>query len=147
MKSFRAFITFIVLIGVPALLTSSCGSSSSPSSPSTSNGTGGGLATIQILGEAGSMSFSPSTLTVKAGQQFAWHNGDSIIHAPVQDSASNTGGNAGNYGGGTSNSGGFGTGDISPGSTSGSISMAKAGTFNYHCSIHPSMVGSIVVTN
>lgn len=34
------------------------------------------------------------------------------------------------------------TGDIAPGATSGAVRMPATGT-NYHCSIHPGMIGSV----
>lgn len=39
----------------------------------------------------------------------------------------------------------FDTGDIAPGATSGPIVFSVKGTFTYHCSVHPSMHGTIVV--
>ena len=39
----------------------------------------------------------------------------------------------------------FGTGTISAGATSTPLAMSTAGTFTYHCTIHPGMVGTLVV--
>jgi plastocyanin len=105
-----------------------CGSSSSPAGPTTGGG-GGGTAdvTITIVGMNGSQSFSPNPGAVKVGQTVAWHNADSITHVPTADNGS------------------FTTGGIGPGSTSAPIAMTTAGTIAYHCSIHPSMVGSLQV--
>jgi plastocyanin len=63
------------------------------------------------------------------GQQIVWHNLDSITHWMKQDAG-----------------GGFDTGQIAPGSTSAPITLGAAGTFGYHCNIHPSMVGTLDVT-
>jgi plastocyanin len=41
-------------------------------------------------------------------------------------------------------SGAFSTPLISPGSSA-NVTMSSAGSFVYHCSIHPGMVGTIVV--
>jgi plastocyanin len=84
--------------------------------------------TIRIVGISGGMSFSPSSATVAVGQQVRWHNADSITHTASQDG------------------GGFDTGAIPPGGTSGPITFSSAGAASYHCSIHPSMVGSLTVT-
>jgi hypothetical protein len=46
----------------------------------------------------------------------------------------------------TSDSGAWGTGSIAPGTTSSAISFPTAGTFTYHCAIHPSMTGSVIVS-
>ena len=39
----------------------------------------------------------------------------------------------------------FGTGTVSAGATSSPLMMATAGTFTYPCTIHPGMVGTLVV--
>ena len=134
-----------VLAGCAVLL-ASCGGG--PSSPSAGGGTGSGGdpygggganrptpspgtsadVTITIQGEAGSMSFSPASASVKVGQTVSWQNADSITHAVAPDGG-----------------GGFGTGNISPGSTSGPFKVSASGNFPYHCSIHPSMVGALNV--
>src|SRR6202011_2682140 len=46
----------------------------------------------------------------------------------------------------TSDTGAWNTGNIAPGSTSSAVSFPTAGTFTYHCAIHPSMTGSVVVS-
>ncbi|HKC12434.1 MAG TPA: plastocyanin/azurin family copper-binding protein, partial [Vicinamibacteria bacterium] len=84
--------------------------------------------TITIEGINGNMSFSPNPANVRVGQQVVWHNGDSITHT------------------GTQNGGGFDTGAVGPGTTSKAITISAAGTINYHCSIHSSMVGTLNVT-
>jgi plastocyanin len=81
-----------------------------------------------IQGLAGGMSFSPAAAAVKVGQTVAWTNGDSITHAIAQDA------------------GGFSTPGIGPGATSAPVTMTTAATLPYHCSIHPSMTGSLTVT-
>ncbi len=93
--------------------------------------------TIMIIGQRGNMSFSPNPATVKMGQKVAWRNADSITHAILQD---DTGGNPSPY------SAGFSTGNIGPGATSAPLTMPNAGSTGYHCSIHPSMVGTLTAT-
>ncbi len=96
---------------------------STPTQPST-----GGTAdvTLRITGMNGSNSYAPNPGTVKAGQTVAWQNSDSISH--------------------TATGAGFDTGAIAPGATSAPITFNTAGTFSYHCSFHPSMVGSLSVS-
>jgi plastocyanin len=85
--------------------------------------------TINIVGMAGSNSYSPNPSTVKVGQKVAWYNADSISHTATADGGS------------------FNTGTIAPGGTSTPITMASAGTFPYHCAIHGlAMTGTLVVT-
>jgi len=68
--------------------------------------------------------FNPQQLTVKAGAEVTWTNNDSVTHTVTFDS--------------------FNSGDIAPGGTY-KHTFSDAGTFNYHCSIHTSMTGSIIV--
>jgi plastocyanin len=85
--------------------------------------------TINIVGMNGNQSYSPSPASVSVGQQVRWHNADSIAHTATQDGS------------------GFDTGTIAPGATSAPVTFSAAGTVSYHCSFHPSMVGSLNVTN
>ncbi len=70
--------------------------------------------------------FSPPVLTVKVGTTVTWTNRDDIPHAV----ASNTD---------TFKSKALDTGDKF------SFTPSKPGTYSYFCSIHPKMVGKIVV--
>jgi plastocyanin len=72
--------------------------------------------------------FNPSMMTVTAGTTVTWVNFDSVTHRVV-----NTSGEA-------FDSGNMGNGD------SFSHTFTALGVTNYHCSIHPSMTGSITVT-
>jgi plastocyanin len=107
--------------------------------PPTTQPPAGGVAdlTIMINGQNGKMSFSPNPATVKTGQKVAWRNADSITHAVLQDD---------NSPGPSPYSGGFSTGNLGPGATSAPLTMRNAGTTGYHCSIHPSMVGTLTAT-
>jgi plastocyanin len=83
---------------------------------------------IQILGENGNMSFSPASASVQVGRVVRWHNADVITHTA------------------TANNRAFDTGLIPPGGASAPITVAAAGRIDYHCEIHPSMVGVLDVT-
>jgi plastocyanin len=79
-----------------------------------------------------SMSFVPATLTIKAGTIVTWTNNDSPTHTVTSDS-------------GLFDSGPIsGTGPYSAGGTY-SFTFTTAGTFPYHCTIHPSMKATVVV--
>ncbi len=130
----RSLLTRFGLAAIPFLaagLLAACSSNSStPTSPTVPSGGGGGgtaSITITILGQNGAQSFSPNPATVKAGQTVAWKNNDVITHTA------------------TSDSGAFDTGAIPPGGTSNAITMSTTGTFGYHCSIHPTMTGTLTV--
>jgi plastocyanin len=99
-----------------------CGSSSSstPTSPSSSPA---GATTIAIIGQNGSQAFSPNPANF-GGQMVVFKNNDSVTHHVVL------------------NDGSVDAGDIAPGGTSRAVAMPSTGT-NYHCTIHPGMIGSV----
>lgn len=70
--------------------------------------------------------FNPATLTVKAGDTVIWTNKDAMAHTVTGDN------------------GGPASSSIGPNGTY-SFTFRSAGTFNYHCAIHPSMHGTVVV--
>jgi plastocyanin len=70
--------------------------------------------------------FSPASLTINVGDTVTWTNMDSVTHTA------------------TATDGSFDTGNIASGA-SGSVTFDTAGTFNYICSIHPNMTGTIIV--
>jgi plastocyanin len=70
--------------------------------------------------------FSPPSLVVKVGATVKWTNRDAIGHTVTADDGS------------------FGSSRIGNGVTF-SQTFSKAGTFTYHCSIHKSMTGTVVV--
>jgi plastocyanin len=69
--------------------------------------------------------FSPATLTIPVGSVVTWTNKDGIPHTV------------------TSDTGAF-NGSVNAG-TSFSFTFSQAGTFAYHCAIHPSMVAKVIV--
>jgi len=70
--------------------------------------------------------FSPSTITVKVGDSITWTNQDTAGHSATADDNS------------------FDTGILSQGQSK-SITFSKAGTYTYHCSVHPMMKATVVV--
>ncbi len=70
--------------------------------------------------------FSPSTMTIAAGDTVNFVNGDDTIHSVIADD-------------GSFHSDGLDTNDKF------SFTFAKAGKFDYHCGLHPFMKGEIVV--
>jgi predicted lipoprotein with Yx(FWY)xxD motif/plastocyanin len=70
----------------------------------------------------------PANVTVVAGATVTWTNADSAPHTVTADD------------------GAFDSGDINQGGTY-QRSFASAGTFKYHCTIHPTMTGSVTVTS
>ena len=72
--------------------------------------------------------FSPGTLTVPVGTTVTWTNRDFEVHTVTADDTPPT-----------FKSAGLDTDD------SFSFTFNKAGTYSYHCSLHPHMTGKIVV--
>jgi plastocyanin len=101
-----------------------CGSSYSPTTP---GGVGQADVTITIVANSGNTSFSPNPGTVPVGKTVAWRNADSATHQLMADNGS------------------FTTGTIAPGAVSSPIAMSAAGSIPYHCTIHPTMVGTLSV--
>jgi len=99
--------------------TSTAGNPSSPTTPATS---GAGVVTIKIVAINGAQSFSPNPSSVPAGQVVVWQNVDTVTHHVVLNDRS------------------IDTGDIAPGHSSTPMTIAGG---QYHCTIHPEMIGSV----
>ena len=115
----------ITLAGIASLLAfgaAACGSSS-PSAPTVSADV-----TIAMVGDRGNQSYSPNPTTMRVGQTVAWKNNDSTTHNALEDAGER-----------------FASANVSPGATSSPRTMSAAGTFTYHCTLHPGMVGTLVV--
>jgi len=126
MSTRRMRSAFLLLLAA-GLVGAGCGKSSSSNPMAPPVPVGGGGTTLQVLGMNGSNSFSPNPGAVTAGTTVAWHNNDVITHTATADNGS------------------FDTGPIAPGTTSAPITMPTAGSFGYHCSIHPTMTGTLTV--
>jgi plastocyanin len=129
----RAFVAIVmVAFGLSAWACSSTDYAGTPVSPSPaptpaptpSPAPAGGVVTIDVVGINGAQSFSPNPATLPAGQMVVWHNIDSIIHRVAL------------------NDGSLDTGNIAPGASSQPMAINMGGG-PYHCTIHPSMVGTI----
>jgi plastocyanin len=99
----------------------SSGSSASPSAPTPSTP---GIVTINVVAINGAQSFSPNPASLPAGQMVVWHNVDNTTHRVVLNDRS------------------VDTGDLAPGAASQPVAISAVGG-QYHCSIHPVMVGSV----
>ena len=97
------------------------GSNSAPNSPDTSQSTVAG--TIYIKDKI----FAPPQISIPKGSAVSWVNNDNIEHTVTIDQGN-----------------GPRSGNIAPGVTY-SYTFETAGSFQYHCDIHRSMRGTIVV--
>lgn len=84
----------------------------------------------QIINCAGTppWCFSPNPIRIAVGSTVTWTNTTVPTHTS------------------TSNTGVWNTGPIAPGATSVVVSFPTAGTFAYHCTFHPTMTGSVIVS-
>jgi plastocyanin len=122
----RLTLASIVLLGVAA-----CGggySGSTPTSPST-GGTNTQGSPISIVSGASiktNTAYSPNPMVISAGGTVTWTNNDNTSHTSVGDDGS------------------WNSGNIAPGAQF-SRTFSTAGSYTYHCSIHPGMVGTVTV--
>jgi plastocyanin len=125
-------LTFLVACG-----TSTPGGSTPPpptntvASTPTSSGLAPTPATPTPSGNGQSVSiinfaFSPAMLSVSVGAKVTWTNNGSVPHTVTADQ------------------GAFDSNALSPGNSF-SFTFTKAGTYTYHCKIHPSMTATIIV--
>jgi len=120
----------LALIAAISIGAIACGSGSSYSSPSTpAPVTDGPSSAVTIPKGAevlGNRAFTPDDVDIAVGTTVTWTNTDSVAHTS------------------TSNASGWNSGTIAPGRQF-SFTYQTAGTFPYHCAIHPGMVGTVVV--
>lgn len=76
------------------------------------------------------MAFSPANISVAKGTKVTWTNNDSITHTVTESDSQK----------------GPASQPLSPGSSY-SFTFDQAGTFHYHCTIHPEMTGTVTVTD
>ncbi len=115
--------TLIILVSLTALVFLGAGCTPSASVPGTPANTASGGSEVSIH----NFSFNPATITVKRGTAVTWKNNDSTGHTITADGTN-----------------GPASGVVDPGTTY-SFTFDTAGTFTYHCSIHPSMRGTVIV--
>lgn len=112
-----SFFFIVALLTVSIAVTGCTQSTSTPTQP-TAPVTAGNSVTIKDF------TFSPQTLTVKAGTTVTWTNDDSAPH--------------------TISSATFESSQLLPGQSF-QYTFDQAGTYDYICGIHPSMTGQVVV--
>ena len=77
--------------------------------------------------EIANFAFSPAEIIIKVGDTITWTNKDSAPHSVASDSGTEISSDS-----------------LSNGQTY-SHAFSQAGTFEYHCTIHPSMKAKIIV--
>lgn len=122
----------LVLVSSLVSFTVACSGSnaSTPSTPSPSPAPSPGPSssvTIPSGAEVlGNRAYAPDDVTVAVGATVTWTNTDTVAHTSTADA------------------GAWNSGIVAPGGQFSRV-FETAGTFAYHCTIHPGMVGTVVV--
>lgn len=119
----------LVLAAALLAMCTACGSSSysTPATPTPAPTPTGNGTPVSIVSGASVMTttaYAPNPVTVAVGGSVTWTNGDNTAHTSTGPS--------------------WNSGTIAPGSSY-TMTFSSAGTFTYHCSIHPNMTGTVTV--
>src|SRR4029078_854887 len=102
-------------------------SSYSPSTPSGGTGaTGTPVSVVRNASVLSTTAYAPNPIAIAAGETITWINNDSEAHTSTGDDGSWT------------------SGTIAAGASF-SRTFPSAGSFSYHCTIHPNMIGTVTV--
>jgi len=116
-------ILILVIVGIYFLKPSANKTLTSNNPSSTPETTSSNSKTIDIVGFA----FSPATMTVNKGDTIVWTNKDTMAHTVTSDSGNE-----------------LASGNLVKGQTY-THTFNTIGSFDYHCNIHTSMKGTIIV--
>jgi plastocyanin len=102
----------------------------------TTGGGGGGDIGSKVTGQTGaatvtmtdSLKFQPASTSVKVGDVIEWNNSSSVAHNVTFDSYQSI------------------TSDTLQNGDKYEIKFTKAGTYQYHCTFHPGMDGTVTVS-
>ena len=111
--------------GLAVGCSSSSNSSATPASPSPPSSGGTPVSIVAGASVLTSTAYSPASLTITHGGSVTFTNNDSTSHTATA-------------------SGTFDTGLIAPGGSK-TVTLQTAGSVTYRCTIHPGMVGTIIV--
>ena len=129
MKKLASIVAVAAVIAFAIALAGCSGGASSSTPPASS--TGGSSGSAPAAGATAvtisNFAFSPAEITVKVGDTVTWTNQDSVGHTVTSDDGSFASQNP-----------------IAQGGTY-SFKFAKAGTYTYHCAVHPSMTAKVTV--
>jgi plastocyanin len=122
--------TFVALAG--ALTLWGCGGGggggstpSTPTAPSAPPAPTTATVVVSVVGSVGNTAYQPNPVQANTGDTVMFRNNDSTLHRIVMDDGSAD------------------LGDVAPGATSRGFTVRSGSALRFHCTIHPSMVGSI----
>ena len=101
------------------------------STPTTATQAGNAQTVMITTDSSGSFAFSPAKLTIKTGTTVTWKNTTAVGHTVTSDDGKS-------FDSGTAN-------PIAAQSGTFSFTFTTAGTYAYHCAIHPFMKATIIV--
>jgi plastocyanin len=104
-----------------ALAVAGCGDDDPPTTPTTGTGTA-----VSMTGAGAGGSFNPTTLTTTVGSTVVWTNTDNEAHTT------------------TSNTGLWNSSNVAQNGTF-SFQFTTTGTFQYRCTLHANMNGTVIV--
>jgi plastocyanin len=114
----------LLVLALSALAGCSGTSSSTPSTQPAGSASTRPSPTTDGVVSISNFAFNPENVTIQVGQKVTWTNNDSVPHTVT----------------GTD----FDSGKLDPGATY-SHTFDKAGSFDYKCTIHPSMLAKVTV--
>lgn len=114
----------LALTMVVTLLLVACGSGSAGATSRQAASTQ--VVRVSIVESNGRYAFSPAAITIPKGSQVVWVNGSDASHT-------------------VTSSGGFASSGLIGQRQSFSATFPNAGTFAYHCTVHPYMMGTVIV--
>jgi plastocyanin len=93
---------------------------------------------VSIVPEAAALedkAYRPNPVSIKVGETVIWTNNDLTIHTVTEGNPSTN-----------VPTNGFDSGLLNPDETFKYV-FEKAGTIQYHCILHPAMIGSVIISN
>ncbi len=119
----KTSLTSLALIAAVSVILASCSSAPSPTVAASRPASGASEVQVTVEGFA----YHPADLTIPVGTKVMWTNKDGAPHTITSDDAL------------------WDSGQLNRGDTF-EHTFGQAGTFKYHCSVHPSIRGTITVT-
>ncbi|MGD9905521.1 MAG: hypothetical protein AB7U83_18785 [Vicinamibacterales bacterium] len=101
------------------------GGSVTPTAPSAPAAPAATTVVVSVVGSVGNTAYQPNPVRAATGDTVMFRNNDSTVHRIVM------------------NDGSADLGDVAPGATSRGFTVRNGNALEFHCTIHPSMVGSI----
>ena len=123
----RYRLSAVALMLIVSTTLAACGSTAATPAPASSSAPGAAATVVNAV-TISNFAFSPATITVPVGTTVTWTNKDSASHTVTADDGK-----------------AFDSKGIAQGATF-TFTFATAGTYAYHCAVHPDMKATVIVT-